>query len=90
MSKNKEVKFTAMQDKPVYNPDPNKILDLAMKCISIKAEKIIDDNQVALFGGAVGDYIVLLPDGKCFVLNAALFHAMFQTYRLTCNCKSDD
>ena len=82
MPKNKEVKFTPMQNKPVYHPDPAKMLDVAMKCIAIKAEKIIDDNQVAMFGGAIGDYIVLLPDGKCFVLNASLFNSIFQTHRL--------
>ena len=50
-----------------------------MKFLEIKAELIETDEQVKNYGGKVGDYLVILPSGNCFVLCKMLFETMFQT-----------
>lgn len=80
------MKQQAMAEKPVFKPNPEKLLNVAVKHVELKAEEIIDESQVALCGGKIGDYIVILPAGICFVLNRTIFQTMFQTSPTYCKC----
>lgn len=82
------MKNTAMAEKPVFRPNPKKLLNVAMKYVELKAEVIESDNQVNLYGGKIGDYIVILPAGVCFILNKATFETIWQTTPAFCKCEA--
>lgn len=83
------MKNTAMSEKPFFRPNPEKLLNVAVKHVELKAEEITDESQVALCGGKIGDYIVILPAGVCFVLHRSIFQTMFQTTPTYCKCESN-
>lgn len=68
-----------MQQKVKFIPNNEKLLNVFNNCIELKAEVIEDDNQVALYGGKIGDYILIMPAGVCVVLNKIVFETLFQT-----------
>lgn len=57
-----------------------------MKHLEIKAEEIDTEEMVSNYGGKIGDFVVILPEGKCFVLAKVIFDTMFQTTPTYCQC----
>lgn len=80
------MKQQAMAEKPVFRPNPEKLLNVAMKYVELKAERIENDDQVNLYGGKIGDYIVILPAGVCFILNKHIFETIYQATPTYCTC----
>lgn len=81
------MKQQAMAEKPEFRPNPARLLNVAIKHVELKAEVIETDDQVNLYGGAIGDYIVILPASVCFVLNKKIFEMMYQTTPTYCKCE---
>lgn len=84
------MKQTAMAEKPQFRPNPKKLLNVAMKYVELKAEVIESEDQVNLYGGKIGDYIVILPAGVCFILNKATFETIWQTTPTYCKCSVEE
>ncbi len=74
-------------NKKVFSINNEKLLNVITKPIELKAEIIETEEQVKNFGGRIGDYVVILPSGICFILNKALFEAIYQTTPTYCKCE---
>lgn len=77
-----------MQQKVKFTPNNLKLLNVFSNCIELKAEVIEDEDQVNLYGGKIGDYILIMPAGVCLVLNKIVFETLFQTVSLHCVCNN--
>ena len=77
-----------MQQKVKFTPNNLKLLNVFNNCIELKAEVIEDEDQVNLYGGKIGDYILIMPAGVCIVLNKIVFETLFQTTPVCFACNN--
>jgi len=72
--------------KKLYFINLNKLLDVSMKSVILKAEIIETEEQLKMFEGSkIGDYILIHNNGECTYFNKDWFEAIFQTHQSTIN-----
>lgn len=73
-----------MTDKKQYFINLEKLLNVSLKAVALKAEVIETQEQLEMFlGSKMGDYILLHNNGQCTFMNKDWFEAIFQTFPST-------